>query len=415
MLKISLKFLNKEKKNTLFYLLFLILSYTTMTFYFNLALNPIYGLSKSLDISTLCLGIALYILILSFYAAKCYLETEIPLLGIFKLCGVSLSGMMSFLCCQISFIILVSFAIGTLLGQILLLLFCQMVLSSWLINFSLNVVFTQLFASVMIIIILMIIMTGYLYRYEVLHLLSYQEYLSHHIKKNRILGFSMPRFLAFFFYLGFGLLIVFGNASTSTIYFLIGVIGSYLFLIKSIKSSLHAFLQKRKAKKRYTHRLSLVQNSQIDSFLTNSVCFVQILTFLHLGCLLLYDSYNASYLSEVILYTMMVIGIFSTVLAICFNLNKILTYHLKEYGLLEDLGYDPSVLLKTVRFELAWTLIIFNFLALYYPVLIGIKTCSIFNFSRQFALMLMIVTILAMLLGYFILSKQAEHHFKKAG
>ena len=109
MLKISLKFLNKEKQNTLFYLVFLILSQTAMAFYLNLALNPAYQLSFDVAFATICLAIALYVLVLSFYAAKRYIETEVPLLGIFKLCGVSLSGMMHFISLQLIFIIGIAF------------------------------------------------------------------------------------------------------------------------------------------------------------------------------------------------------------------------------------------------------------------------------------------------------------------
>ena len=224
-----------------------------------------------------------------------------------------------------------------------------------------------------VLLILMIVMTGFLYRYEVVALLDYQTSLSHQVKKNRILGFTLPRITALFFYLAFGLLILLGNASYAMLYLLIGVAGSYLFIIKTIKSSCHALLERGKRRKGYKHRLHLVSNSHIDNFLRNSIYFIQLLTFLDLGCLVLYDFFGTSSLNQVVLYTIIITGIFCTVLAVCFNLNKVLSYHIDECRQLKHLGYTHEALLKTLHQEIGKTLIILNLLALYYPLLLAVK------------------------------------------
>lgn len=414
MLKISLKFLNKEKQNTLFYLVFLILSQTAMAFYLNLALNPAYRLSFDVAFATICLAIALYVLALSFYAAKRYIETEVPLLGIFKLCGVSLSGMMHFISLQLIFIIGIAFLAGTLIGQVLLLIFSEYILTDMIFSFSLSVIFTQLFACAMEVLILMIVMTGFLYRYEVVALLDYQTSLSHQVKKNRILGFTLPRITALFFYLAFGLLILLGNASYAMLYLLIGVAGSYLFIIKTIKSSCHALLERGKRRKGYKHRLHLVSNSHIDNFLRNSIYFIQLLTFLDLGCLVLYDFFGTSSLNQVVLYTIIITGIFCTVLAVCFNLNKVLSYHIDECRQLKHLGYTHEALLKTLHQEIGKTLIILNLLALYYPLLLAVKMCVAFQFSWQLVFVLIGMTLISMLVGYLYLSKLARKQLLQA-
>ena len=356
------------------YLLTLSFSNSIINIYLSLifeALTFNFQNDYTLILSTLCLGVLSFIVVLSFLTGNNYAISQFRIIGLFKLHGTGYKSILFYLFSQYFIITIISLVIGItggfFVGIFVSLLFNNMITF----HFKWIIIIIQCAINLFVILFMVFLSIGHIYKNDIKALLDYNRVVNPTHYKHFMLGFTIPYLSSFIIFLVFIFLIVIIPIDIKN-FIMISICVDYFIIPKIINVVIYNSFNK--VRQKYIHKqLTILSMAHTYNYLKASIYFVQLFIICLIVVLCSYSFVHANIVNMIVCYSSIILCLISLLLAFYYHMVNICTVNTNELLKLKRDRFSMRYVRMIVKSSIIRTIILYLALTLILSVVIGCR------------------------------------------